>query len=183
MAEIETIESRIVYQNKWMSVVEDKVRRANGAQGIFGVVEKPDFVVIIPIHDGYIHIVEQYRYPVKKRFWELPQGSWEDNPDADHKLLAAGELREETGLVSKKMEYLGHQYLAYGYSNQGYHIYLATELELTSTSLDAEEEDLITKKVGINEFEQMILSGEIKDATTVNAYGFAKLKGALKTGY
>ena len=179
MKEIETLESRIVYQNKWMSVREDKIRRASGTEGIFGVVDKADFVVILPIHDGYIHLVEQYRYPVEQRFWELPQGSWEDNPDADHALLAAGELKEETGLVANEMVYLGHQYHGYGYSSQGFHTYLATELTMTSTSLDQEEEGLISKKFSIVEFEEMIVTGVIKDATTVNAYGFAKIKGVI----
>ena len=49
MKEIETLESRVVYQNKWMSVREDKIRRASGVEGIFGVVDKADFVVILPI--------------------------------------------------------------------------------------------------------------------------------------
>ncbi|WP_075184589.1 NUDIX domain-containing protein [Teredinibacter haidensis] len=179
MKEIETLDSKVVYQNKWMKVREDRIKRLSGSEGIFGVIEKPDFVVIIPIQDGFVHIVEQYRYPVEKRFWEFPQGSWEDDPEVDHALLAAGELQEETGLVSKDMMYLGHQYLAYGYSNQGYHIYVARDLEFTSTHLDTEEEGLITKKVSVHEFEKMILSGLIKDATTVNAYGLAKLKGAI----
>ncbi len=180
MKEIETLETKQVYKNKWMAVREDKIKRASGAEGIFGVVEKPDFVVILPVHEGFIHIVEQYRYPVEGRFWELPQGSWEENAEADHLLVAAGELREETGLVANRMTYLGHQFLAYGYSTQGYHIYLATELELDSMQLDAEEEGLISKRVSIEEFETMILSGEIKDATSVNAYGIAKLKGFIK---
>ncbi len=179
MAEIETLDSRTVYTNRWMRVREDRIRRPSGAEGIYGVVEKPDFVVIIPIEDQHIHLVEQYRYPVAKRCWELPQGSWEGKPDADPLLLATGELREETGLVSGSMVYVGHQYLAYGHSSQGYHIYLATELEQKSTNLDAEEEGLISKKFRVTAFEAMILSGEIRDATTVNAYGLARLKGLL----
>lgn len=43
MKEIETLESQVVYQNKWMSVREDKIRRASGTEGIFGVVDKADF--------------------------------------------------------------------------------------------------------------------------------------------
>ena len=164
---------------QWMSVHEDKIRRQSGSEGIYGIVKKPDFVVIIPIQDGYIHIVEQYRYPVRKRYWELPQGAWEGNPKADHLTIAAGELREETGLTSSNLTYLGYQYLAYGYSSQAYHIYLATDLEYTSNNLDAEEEGLITKKISIMQFENMILCEKIKDATTVNAYGLAKLKGLI----
>ena len=179
MSEIETLDSHIVYKNKWMTVREDRIKRPSGVEGIYGVVEKPDFVVILPIQDGFIYIVEQYRYPIKERCWELPQGSWEEKPNVDHAELAAGELKEETGLVSDRMEYLGHQYLATGYSNQAYHIYLATDLKFTFKELDAEEEGLISKKVSLQEFESMILSGIIKDATTVNAYGLAKLKGAI----
>ena len=179
MEEIKQLATKIVYQNKWMQVREDKIQRPSGAEGIFGVVEKPDFAVIIPVQDGYIHIVEQYRYPVKQRYWELPQGSWEESPQADHATIAAGELQEETGLIAGKMVYVGHQFLAYGYSDQGYHIYLATDLTAASVSLDAEEEGLITKKIPLAEFEAMILAETIKDATTVNAYGLAKLKGYL----
>ena len=177
--EIKTLESRIVYSNKWLTVREDKILRDSGSEGIYGVVEKPDFAVILPIQDQHIYLVEQYRYPVKARHWELPQGSWEDNPAADHLSLAMGELKEETGLTAGKMEYVGHQYLAYGFSNQGYHIYLATDLKAGDTNLDAEEEGLVSRRFTIKEFEAMVINGQIKDATTVNAYGLAKLKGLL----
>lgn len=179
MKEIETLDSQIVYQNKWMSVREDKIRRPSGAEGIYGVVDKPDFVVILPVEGDGVYLVEQYRYPVEKRFLEFPQGAWENKPDADPKQLAAGELREETGLHAARMEYLGFQYLAYGFSSQGYHIYLASDFVQGETCLDPEEEGLISKKVSLDEFEQMILAGDILDSTTINAYSIAKLKGFL----
>ena len=71
--DIQTIESKIVYENKWMSVREDKILRTNGHEGIYGVVEKNDFAVIAAIQDQQIYMVQQYRYPVEARFWELPQ--------------------------------------------------------------------------------------------------------------
>jgi len=179
MPKIKQLTSKVVYQNKWMSVREDTIQRPSGAQGIYGVVDKPDFVVIAAIEDDYIHLVQQYRYPVEARYWEMPQGTWESKHDADPLELAKGELQEETGLVARKIEQVAHQYLAYGFCSQGYHVYLATELEKTQNKLDPEEEDLITQKFTLAEFEQMILSGDIKDATTVNAYGLLKLKKLL----
>ncbi|MEV2216103.1 NUDIX hydrolase [Streptomyces sp. NPDC050997] len=68
--------SRLVYRNSWMTVREDALRRPDGSDGIYGVVDKPDFVLIIPVEGDGFHIVEQYRYPVGGRFWEFPQGSW-----------------------------------------------------------------------------------------------------------
>ena len=179
MSVIKQLDTKVVYENRWMTVREDAIERADGTQGIYGVVDKPDFVVVAPVEDGRIHLVQQFRYTVGGRYWELPQGAWEDNPDADPLELARGELREETGLAARNMEYVGFQYVAYGFSSQGYHIYLATGLEQGPRDLDAEESDLITKSTTILEFETMILSGEIKDASTVNAYGLMKLKGML----
>lgn len=177
--EIETLESNLVYQNKWMQVYEDKIRRQSGAEGIYGVVRKPDFALILPICHGHVYLVEQFRYPVGKRFAECPQGAWESNPEADHLLLAMGELEEETGLIAHKMTYVGAQYLAYGFCDQKYHIYLASDFTQGTRALDPEEEGLTCKRVSVTEFERMICEGEIMDASTINAYGLAKLKGLL----
>ena len=48
---IETIGTRIVYQNRWVRVREDAIHRRDGSTGIYGVVEKPDFAVIAPCED------------------------------------------------------------------------------------------------------------------------------------
>lgn len=50
-SEIRALTTRVVYANRWMTVREDGVRRADGSEGIYGVVEKPDFAVIIPLAD------------------------------------------------------------------------------------------------------------------------------------
>lgn len=93
--EIATLSSRLVYANRWMKLREDRIRRQDGSEGIYGVVEKPDFVAIAALDaDDGLYLVEQYRYPVGGRFWELPQGSWETDPQADPEAVARGELRE-----------------------------------------------------------------------------------------
>ncbi len=177
--EIKTLSSRIVYQNKWMTLREDRIVRESGNKGIYSVVEKPDFAIVIAVEDGLVHMVEQYRYPVGERQLEFPQGAWDENPDADPQVLAAGELQEETGLIAKQWDYVGYQYLAYGLCDQGYHIYVARDLTMTQKNLDPEEEGLLSKTVSVKELEAKILAGEIKDATTCNAFGLARLKGLL----
>ncbi|BCO18566.1 ADP-ribose pyrophosphatase [Alteromonas sp. KC3] len=179
MADIETLDSKVVYQNKWLTVREDKIRRKSGNEGIYGVVEKPDFAIILPIENDVVYMVEQYRYTIGERQLEFPQGAWEANPDADPAELAAGELKEETGLSATQMIYVGFQYLAYGFCNQGYHIYVAKGLSQGEQKLDVEEEDLRIVPLALNELREKILSGEIKDASTCNAVGLATLKGHI----
>ena len=68
---IKPLSSRLVYENPWMRLREDKVRFASGHEGIYSIVEKADFSTIIPIHDdGKVQLVEQYRYPAAGRYWE-----------------------------------------------------------------------------------------------------------------
>lgn len=177
--EIETLGSRVVYQNRWMRVREDRIRRSDGYEGVYGVVEKTDFVVIAPIENGVIHLVEQYRYPVRRRCWELPQGSWEDQPGTDPDVLAQAELREETGLSAAVMTPVAYLHIAYGYSTQGYHIYLASGLTNGERDLDAEEAGLITRAFALSEVERMILDGTITDATTIAVMGLLRMKGLI----
>lgn len=182
--EIETLSSRVVYQNRWMTVREDAIRRQDGSQGIYGVVEKADFAAIVPIEpDGSIHLVEQYRYPVGGRFWEIPQGSWEQKPEADPLIVAHGELREETGLLAGEMIELGYLFEGYGYSNQGCHVFLARQLTQQARDLDPEEQDLICRRFPACEVMAMIQSGEIRDAITVAAIGLLVMQGLLPQAF
>lgn len=174
-----TLASKTVYQNKWVSVREDTIARPSGQQGIYSVVEKPHFAVIIPCDEGGVVMVEQYRYPVRRRQLEFPQGTAADDPNIDPATLAAQELKEETGYTAEHWHYVGFQYMAHGLSTQGYHIYLAKGLQPGAQQLDAEEEDLTVHHLSLTELERRIVAGEITDATTCNALGLARLKGLL----
>ncbi len=177
--DIKTLSSRVVYENRWMRVREDAIERRDGSPGIYGVVEKADFAVIVPLDDGLIHLVEQYRYPVQGRYWELPQGSWEDAPGTDPLELAQAELHEETGLAAATMMRVGHLYECYGYSTQGYHIYLAQGLQPGEAQRERTEQDMVTRAFAVDEVLTMIFEGVIKDSATVAALGILRLKGLL----
>ena len=95
--------------------------------GVYGVVDKPDGAVILPIDGDHIWLVEQFRYTVGERTLELPQGAWASN-NVDPETLARGELREETGLTAGRMTELPWMWMAYGFVHQRQHIFVAEEL-------------------------------------------------------
>jgi 8-oxo-dGTP pyrophosphatase MutT (NUDIX family) len=167
---ITTLSSREVYRNHWMRVREDEILRSNGVKGIYGVVDKDDAAIILPLDGGSVWLVEQFRYTIQERALELPQGGWEKEV-ADPEELARGELKEETGLHAGKMVSLGTVWIAYGFTRQRQHVFLATGLTSTEREPDAEEHDLAVRSVSVDEFERMMLSGQIRDNCTIAAWG------------
>src|SRR5580698_2983591 len=167
---ITTLSTREVYRNNWMRVREDQILRSNGQRGIFGVAEKEDAAIILPIDHGRVWLVEQFRYTIQERALELPQGGWEmevENPEE----LARGELKEEMGLAAADMTYLGWLWIAYGFLRQKHHVFLAGGLTETEKDPDPEEHDLIVRSLPVEEFEEMMLNGTVRDNCTVAAWG------------
>ena len=166
---ITTLSSREIYRNPWMRLREDEILRSNGKRGIYGVVEKDESAIILPIDGDRIWLVEQFRYTIQQRAVELPQGGWEraiDNPED----LARGELREETGLSAETMTLLGSYWIAYGFTRQKQHVFLATGLRQDVNEPDEEEHDLLVRNLSIAEFEQMMCDGVVCDGCTLAAW-------------
>jgi 8-oxo-dGTP pyrophosphatase MutT (NUDIX family) len=174
-----TLSSRIAYENRWTRVREDRIRRPDGSDGLYGVVERTDFVVIVPWQDGCLTLVEQYRYPVGVRVWEFPMGMWEQAPGTDPLVLAAAELQEETGLIAGRMIRVGEIFQGPGYCNQRGHIFLATDLTQGEPDREATEQDMISRRFALADFEAMIRDGMLREAMTLSAFGLLRVKGLL----
>jgi len=166
---ITTLSSRKVYRNPWLRVREDEILRSNGQSGIYGVVDKHDCAIIVPIDQDRVWLVEQFRYTIQERALELPQGGWEmevENPEE----LARNELRDELGLDAQVLTYLGTLWIAYGFANQKQHVFLATGLTPAEREPDPEEHDLRAHSVPVRDFERMMLDGVIRDNCTLSAW-------------
>jgi 8-oxo-dGTP pyrophosphatase MutT (NUDIX family) len=85
-------------------------------------------------------------------------------------VIARQELEAETGLVADKLECLGEIYIAWGYANQKTYAFLASGLRQAVGDRDAEEHDLVVRKVGLQELQQLIADNVIKDAQTMAAW-------------
>jgi 8-oxo-dGTP pyrophosphatase MutT (NUDIX family) len=158
--------SRVVYENRWMRVHEDRGERGH----VYGWVEKRPAALVVPLDDRHTWLVEQFRHPVGERFWEFPQGTSEDVAGAD---LARAELAEETGLRAARLEHLGRLYYGYGVLDQPVDVWRATGLEPGPQDLEATEHDLIVRRFTHAELERMIAANELRDAASVAAWHLA----------
>jgi 8-oxo-dGTP pyrophosphatase MutT (NUDIX family) len=172
---MERLGSRVVYTNPWMTVREDHVRRPDGSTGIYGVVDKPDFALILPRWAGGFWLVEQYRYPVGRRAWEFPQGSWGRGAGGSSTDLARQELAEETGLRAEGMTHLGHLFEAYGFSTQGFDVYLAACLTEGEHDREQTEQDMVHRAFTDAQITDMVFAGDIVDAPSLAALTLYRL--------
>jgi 8-oxo-dGTP pyrophosphatase MutT (NUDIX family) len=172
---VQKLGSRDVYTNPWMSVREDRVRRDDGSDGVFGVIDKPDYALVIPLDGERVHLVEQFRYPVGARRWEFPQGTAPDRADADPAELATRELAEETGLHAGTMRLLGLLDVAPGMASQRGRVFLATELTAGPPQREREEQDMRSAWFTRSALETMLRDGQVCDAQSVAAYALLLL--------
>ncbi len=171
---ITTLSSREIYRNRWLRLREDRILRSNGKEGIYSVVDKDECAIILPIENDRVWLVEQFRYTIQERAWELPQGGWE-KAIVDPEELARGELKEETGLHAERMVRLGTLWIAYGFARQKQHVFLASGLTQSKTDRDVEEHDLVVRSFAIEDFERMMREGTIGDASTLAAWALYQL--------
>ena len=176
MTAVETLGSKQVYANPWMTVREDAIRRPDGSTGIYGVVESPDIALVIPADGDRLHLVEQYRYPVAGRRWEFPSGTADQRLDADAAALAARELREETGLVAGTLTPLGTLDIAPSMFSLQCRVFLATDLTHGTPERELEEQDMRSAWFTRADVERMISDGTITDAKSTAAYALLLLR-------
>jgi 8-oxo-dGDP phosphatase len=171
-----TTSSREVYRNPWTRVREDVVELPDGSTGVYGVVERPDFALVLPFERGGFWIVEQYRHPVGRRTWEFPQGTWTAGNSGTPEELARTELAEETGLRTARLDHLGRLDLAPGLMTQRFDVWLAAELTTGPTAREPSEEDMRSEFVPEAELRVMIRDGRFTDAPSLAAYSLLLLR-------
>lgn len=173
--DIRTLESRIVYQDSWLRLRQDQIERRDGSRGTYAFVEKADFALVIPAEDDGFHLVEEYRYPIRRRSWSFPQGGFPAGTDGDPADLARLELSQETGFRAAELTPLGYLHCAHGTMDQGYHTFLATGLRPGPPNREAEEQDMRQQWVPRARFEEMAQDGSITDDSTLAAFALLVL--------
>ncbi|MDY6996321.1 MAG: NUDIX hydrolase [Actinomycetota bacterium] len=175
MDSIRAVASREVYRNNWLTIREDDIRRPDGSPGIYAVVDKPTYALVIAQDGDRFHLVEQFRYPLGLRRWEFPQGTAPGRADLEATELATRELREETGLRAASMTEIGVLDVAPGMSSQRGRVFLATGISEGPHEREHEEQDMRSAWFTRLEVEQMMRDGTITDAQSLAAWTLLKL--------
>lgn len=156
------------YDNPWIRLEDHDVTHPGGKRSMYGVVRMRKIAVgVLPIEaDGRVHLVGQWRFPLGRYSWEMPEGGAEEGEAPVES--ARRELAEEAGVVAGKLEKMLEMDMSNSVTDERAVIYLATDLKAGSGQPD-EGEVLQRITAPFPEVLQRALDGRIRDAMTVAA--------------
>lgn len=162
------INEKMIYDNPWITLFHRDVITPGGESGIYGVVKyKHTAIGVIALDENLnTFIVGQYRLPLEKYSWEIPEGGGE--PGEDPLISAQRELSEECGVQAKKWKKIQDFHLSNSVTNETGYLFIAQDLTISEAHPDSNEQ-LQAKKIPFKELFQLVLNGTVTDAMTIMA--------------
>jgi ADP-ribose pyrophosphatase len=162
-----TLTTREVYANPWIRVREDVAELPDGRRTLYGVVEAPPAVGVLPFLDERtVVLVGQYRYVARGFFWEMPTGSMK--PGETEEAAAQRELTEEAGYAAARLVKLCSFCSSKSVLDEVAHLYVAEGLHPATRAGD-DTEFIEIRAFPLDDVVAMVERSEIVDAMTIVA--------------
>ncbi len=174
----QTLSTKPVYKNKWLSLREDQVQLPDGRTTIYGVVTCGECVGVLPFLDPEtVLLIRQYRYIARRLTWEIPTGGV--NVGEAIEAAAQRELAEETGYQAGRLAHVSTYHTSKSVMDETAHLYLGKNL-IQAESLPDETEFIEVRSFPFTEVLRMVLDGDIVDSMTIIAVlHAARLMGSV----
>lgn len=170
----EKIESKEIFKGKILDLYVDTVKCPNGHITTRELIRHcKASCILAKLPNGKFILEKQFRYPYDEEIYEFPAGKCDKNEDPI--ITAKRELEEETGYVAKNIIYLGEMYPSCAYTDEIIYLYYADNLIESSQHLD-ENEYLLLEEFSLEELDELVNSGQIKDAKSLCALYYYKNK-------
>lgn len=159
------ITSEPAFLGKLVKLYVETFEQPDGQRVMREIVRHPGAVAMVPLTpDGAVMLVQQYRGAAQKALLEIPAGTLE--PGEDPQEAAVRELQEEIGHKPGKLERIGGEFTAPGYTSEYIHLFMASDLTPSRLSQD-EDERIEVVTLPLDEAVRRVMSGEIEDGKTI----------------
>lgn len=153
------IKQQEIHKGKIFSLWGGEVLLDNGDVAVREYIRHAGGVGIVPVIDGNIILIRQFRISIVRELIELPAGRLEPNEVPMN--CAARELEEEIGYRAGRLIPIASYFASVGNSNERMHLFLALDLKKTKLNLEADERirevimpvDTVRQKLSNHEFE------------------------------
>ena len=167
----ERLATRRAFSGRRIEVDVDRVRLPNGHVAELEMIRHPGAAAIVPVHDGEVLLVRQYRHATGGWLLEVPAGTL--TPGEAPASCAARELIEETGYRAGSLQPLGWVWSTPGFTDERIWLFLARGLTPARQQLDPDEV-LSLERLPIHEVLDRAVRGEIHDGKSLAALLLAR---------
>jgi ADP-ribose pyrophosphatase len=172
----EILSSETPYRGGFFTVVVDRIRLPNGRETKREYVLHPGAAAVVPVRDSSVLLVRQNRHAVGADLLEIPAGKL-DVAGEEPAACADRELLEETGYRAGRLEPLGDFYASPGFTDERFHLFLATDLQQEGPAPTHDEgEPISTEWLGLDEAVAAVQDGRISDSKSALGIVLAKLR-------
>ena len=156
------------YRGPFLTVVQATFETDDGERFAREFLRHHGAVAVVPIVDGEVVLVRQFRAAVGRDLLEIPAGLL-DVEGEDRKGAAARELEEEVGLrLTGELVHLVDYFPSAGMADHEVRIYLATDLEPCDARPQGHEEQGMTiERVPLADVDRLVTTGEVSDGKTI----------------
>ena len=162
------LSSKTVYENPWIRVREDAVINPDGNNGIYGVIESKDSVIVGALNEkNELYLIYSFSYPAQSWQWELPGGGG----DGENVFEASKrELAEETGIVANTWHKLATTRVCDGLMTERMHTLVARDIEFQPKPISDDSNSIAKGEfVSLDKVREMVASGEIDESQSITA--------------
>lgn len=171
------VSSKLVYENPWIKVREDKVTRPDGNPGIFGTVDIGVGASVLAIdRHKQVHLIREWKYPLNRYTLEVISGGVDGDESLEE--CARRELAEEAGLTGGALTDLGWMETITTIVKAPVRLFLAVDVEQGAANPGADE-FLEVVQMPFSEAIDKAMSAAFEHAATV----ITILKAARLLGY
>lgn len=158
------IKQEEIHKGKIFSLWGGQVLLDNGDIAIREYIRHTGGVGIVPVVDGNVILIRQFRISIERELIELPAGRLE--PDEEPMSCAARELEEEIGYRAGKLILIASYFASVGNSNERMHLFLALDLEKTERRLEADER-IREVVMSLETVKEKLANREFEDSKTI----------------
>lgn len=158
------IKQEEIHKGKIFSLWGGQVSLDNGEVAVREYIRHSGGVGVVPVVDGNVILIRQFRISIERELIELPAGRLE--PDEEPIICAARELEEETGYRAGRLIPIASYFASVGNSNERMYLFLALDLEKTKRRLEADER-IREVVIPLETVKEKLANQEFEDSKTI----------------
>jgi len=158
------IKQEEIYKAKIFSLWGGQIELDNGEIAVREYIKHSGGVGIVPVVDGNVILIQQFRISIDRELIELPAGRLEPN---ENPMDCAGrELEEEIGYRAGKLIPIASYFASVGNSNERMYLFLALDLEKTEKRLESDER-IREVIMSVETVKEKLVNHEFEDSKTI----------------